>query len=135
MMTLIKLSKEKLVNVKSIDKQHNEIADSINRLYELVKKGTLQAQIKEMEKFNKLINEHFDNEDRLMVEYKDPGYISHKLEHNRMRAKTQSVLDNLKLKGEMLTEDYVTGLKTWLDNHLDFKDLKLGKYLNSLGIH
>lgn len=134
-MTFIKLSEEMLVNVESIDKEHKQIADSINRLYQLVKKGTLQAQIKEMEIFNELINAHFDNEDRLMTEYKDPGFISHKLEHNRMRAKTQRVLDNLTVKGELLTEDYVTGLKTWLDNHLDFKDIKLGKYLNSLGIY
>lgn len=133
-MTFIEISEEKLVHVTTIDQQHMTIIESINRLYELTRSGTRKEQIKEMENFYRSINEHFDHENRLMVEHKDPGYISHKLEHNRMSEKTKRVLEAIRDKGEVLTEDYVTGLKTWLDNHLEFKDFKLGKYLNSLGI-
>ncbi len=134
-MPFIKIENYLKTNVKILDDEHNDIAKSINRLYELVKIGSIEEQIKEMENFSKLVNDHFDNEDRLMTEHKDPGYISHKLEHNRMRSKTTKVLDDLKRSKEPLTPDYVAGLKQWFENHLDFKDIKLGKHLNSVGIY
>ncbi len=134
-MTFIELKEDQRVHVKSIDEAHDEIAESISRLYELVNKGSLEEQIAEMEHFQKILNEHFDHEDNLMKEYKDPGFISHKLEHNRMRLKTQRVLDSLNLNKEKLQMEYVTGLRNWLENHLIFKDIKLGEYLNSLGVY
>ncbi len=133
-MPFIEITEEKLVHVEKIDRQHEEIAKTITNLYNLCRKGSHKKQITEMEKFKKLLNKHFDYEDHLMLENRDPGFISHKLEHNRVRQKTARVLDALILRGDDLKIEYVTGLKDWLDNHLIFKDIKLGKYLNSMGI-
>ena len=133
-MPFIELKEDQLINVKSLDEQHEEIARSISRLYQLIQNGSIEEQIEEMGKLNDLINKHFDFEDRIMVENKDPGFISHKLEHNRMRMKTARVYDTVRLNKEPLNEEYINGLKSWLENHLIFKDIKLGKYLNSIGI-
>ena len=134
-MTFIELKNNQRTNITSIDREHDEIAESISKLYELVNSGSIEEQISEMKNFQNLINTHFDHEDQLMQKYKDPGFISHKLEHNRMRMKTARVLDNLTLRKEKLENEYVAGLRIWLENHLVFKDIKLGEYLNSLGIY
>ena len=131
-MGFIEITKDELVNIKEIDDQHKILASIVNKIYKSL--GDSKSISILMNEFAAKSSEHFDTEDRLMTEYKDPNYISHKLEHDRMRR----VVDELNSKVQSGTTTlglvFVQNYKRWFTNHNRINDQKTAAYLVWQGV-
>ena len=120
------------VGVKIIDDQHKSMVDSVNILFNRIGDEKKQETGKIFSQMLDGIKIHFETEDKFMTESNYLDYISHKLEHERLYNKLNEINKNL-IKGvsELTIED-LKSIKKWFFNHLEFKDKKLGKFINSL---
>lgn len=133
-MSFINWTNAELTNIKLIDEQHKETTELINEIYDSGSKKNKRAQLDFMKKLIEHLREHFETEERFMKEYSDSGYISHKLEHERLLNKVILTERKLKEGEEILGEEFFQSMRKWFYNHLDFKDSKLAKHLLSKGV-
>jgi len=133
-MNFIEYSEGDLINVKSLDNEHREIFNYINKLHAYLSSNNFGEFVKELKDFQQLVEKHFSEENNLMLTHKDPGYFSHHYEHLKMSRKIITGLNEAKNRSNNITIEFVESLKRWFKNHLILKDKKLGKFLNSKGI-
>jgi len=120
------------VGVKIIDDQHKSMVDSVNILFNRMGDENKLETGKIFSQMLDGLKIHFETEDKYMTDNNYLDYISHKLEHDRLYNKLNEINKNI-LKGvSELTLNDLKSIKTWFLNHLEFKDKKLGKFINSL---
>jgi hemerythrin len=68
-----------------------------------------------------------------MKETKFQGYISHKLEHDRVLKHYRDDASAYRSGKINFGTENMKSFKTWFYNHLDFNDRKLGKFLAEKG--
>ncbi len=134
MMELIEFTNDELVHVKIIDDQHREIAVMINEIHKNVLNNNKTLVKDSLLKLIELLEIHFETEERLMKENRYPGYITHKLEHDRFYNKTVTTLDQYKKNEILLGLDQLDSLRRWFYNHIEINDRKCANHLISLGI-
>ena len=133
-MEFVSWSEDDAVLVESIDTQHRKMIDIINHLHSLVETKN-QSEINEtFEELDEYLKEHFHTEETYMLENKFPGYISHKLEHDRYYTKIMNFKDAVARGETKLNLEILNSLKKWFYNHLQINDKKLGHFLNEKGI-
>lgn len=133
-MSFINWTKEELTNIKLIDQQHKETTDLINEIYESNSKQNKKAQVTFIKNLIAHLREHFETEEKYMKEFSDTGYISHKLEHDRLLNKIISTESKLNEDDLILDEEFFQSMRKWFYNHLDFKDRKLGEHLRTKNV-
>ncbi len=133
-MNFIEFSENDLVHVNSIDYQHKKFVEILNKLFYSFNEKDKEKIITYLDELIEHLEIHFENEENLMKMYNYPGYISHKLEHDRIYKKILSTAEKNK-SGELdLSVDDLNSLKRWFYNHLDLNDKKCGEYLAEKGI-
>lgn len=133
-MAFITYSKKEKVNIKVMDKQHKEMTEIINSLYEYLIKKKAREIKSTLKSLSELLIVHFEYEELLMKQTKFQGYYSHKLEHDRFLAKTNKYIDSVLSGKTMLEEDFLLSAKNWFFNHLEINDKKCGAYFVEQGI-
>lgn len=133
-MKFIVFTEKDAVKVNIIDTQHQEIIEIINKLYDYYLNNNKDRILTNLDKLKNLLKEHFETEELLMKGNNFPGYISHKLEHDRYIAQINKITDKYKDGERILDLEQFDSFKKWFFNHLDFNDKKCGEYLNSVGI-
>ena len=133
-MNYIELTSEEIVNVVIIDNQHAAIAEIVNNIHS---QHAFQNEQKVSELLKNLIDEleiHFDTEETMMKENKFPGYITHKLEHDRFYNQILRIFNSYKNDSSVLDDDKIDRIKNWFFNHIEINDKKCGMFFNSVGI-
>jgi len=134
MMALIEFTNDELVHVQIIDDQHREIALLINDVHKNVLDNSKNLAKDSLLKLTELLEIHFETEERLMKENRYPGYITHKLEHDRFYNKTVKTLDQYNNNEISLGLDQLDSFRRWFYNHIEINDRKCANHLISLGI-
>jgi hemerythrin len=127
-MKFIEWTENEILQVPKIDEQHLGIVKLVNDIYPQL--GKLD-QVKEISYTDELVFElrtHFDTEEDMMKCSKYPGYISHKLEHDRFYHKVQKIHEKAKSGDPSITLELLNTLKTWLFNHLEINDRKCADF-------
>lgn len=129
-----KWSPEYSVNIKTIDNQHQELVNMLNRLFIAVsmREGNkvIGVILSALRSYTKT---HFSLEERLMQQAGYADFDAHKLEHQKLIGQ----LDDLCLRH--LTEDkpiyfeMLRFLKTWLKEHIKGIDTKYSAALQQAG--
>lgn len=134
-MPFVDFTEEEKVNIAAIDKQHSDIADIINKVHSDFTAGKRATIIDHLKLLIEEIEKHFETEEGYMKQYHFPGYISHKLEHDRFYNQWVSRFDKIKNDDKTMVDmEQIDGLKRWFFNHLQLSDKKVGEFLNSKGI-
>ena len=133
-MALLEWDERYLLGIKKIDKQHNDIAKIINRLYELLDSDNSDEKIKLLEKLNKTIDRHFETENNLMVKHKIFNYFSHKAQHDRLERILDNNLEEVKAGNVQLNKEFLLLMRDWMINHHKFHDMKMGRELIEKGV-
>jgi hemerythrin len=123
------MEEDRLTGVKLIDEEHRELAESINSVYEavlLVNKNLILLRLKGL---LELLKTHFADEERLMKETRYPGYISHKLEHDRFFAQIEGLYAGYGKGTENFGTEYLRRIRHWFYNHLEINDIDCGKHI------
>ena len=134
-MGLMKWTESCSVGVTSIDEQHQELYDLVNRLHLSMKEGTAK------ETFGDLLREvanyathHFGNEEKFMREFDYPGFEEHKAQHDIFVSKVldlQSQMDQGRL---FLSIEMISFLSDWIHSHVLGIDQELGPFLHGKGV-
>lgn len=133
-MTFIDFTNSDKVNVAVIDNQHKDIADTINKIYNSSQHKNKSEVSKFLNVLIEIIETHFETEEKFMKEFHYPGYISHKLEHDRFYNQILITTDRFN-KGDLeIGSEQLDKMKRWFFNHLDLNDKKCGDYLRTKGV-
>jgi hemerythrin len=123
------------VGIPSIDQQHQKLVKMLNDLYNAMQAGQGQAALG-----NTLIGlaqycgTHFANEERLMREHNYPDFAAHKDIHEKMTAKVNALLQDVKAGKVQTSVPVATFLKDWLTKHIQQTDMKYAPFLKSKGV-
>ena len=129
----IVLDADYLLGVPEIDRQHQELANMINRLNDAVAQR-VPAEVA-VNLFDEMISHartHFETEDRLMDQY---GYVedeAHKQGHQRLMGEANYLRERFIRGGELLVMQL---LKDWLLTHILDMDKPFASYLMQRGIN
>lgn len=120
-----KWSPDYSVNIKTIDDQHRELVNILNRLFIAVSRregdkaiaGILDALLC-------YTRTHFALEERLMQQANYRDYEAHKQEHNKLIAQLDQLCRKHMLEEKPIYFEMMSFLKTWLKEHIQGVDRK-----------
>jgi hemerythrin len=120
------------IGEKHIDSQHKELVDVTNELLEACAKGTGQEKL--LETVNFLAGyavKHFDDEEKLQIAIKYPGYQEHKKLHDSFKETVTIALNQLETQGAslLLVTKITTLVGNWLISHIKNEDAKIGMHM------
>lgn len=125
-----------ITGIPLIDRQHEEYADLVDRLFELARHGKVERQtlLTERNAVIRYAMEHFDAEEQLMLSERYPAYEAHRAKHSVFRDWTDTLASDL--EGDVDFDDYARDLSKWLIawfcNQVQTDDLKLALFLKSM---
>ncbi len=133
-MKFMEMTPTDMVHVEQIDNQHIRLADDLNSIYDSVmacdKKKTFQL----LNEFIEHLEEHFATEEKMMKEHRFPGYISHKLEHDRFYNQILKTAEKYGKDKEAFGSEQLKRIKVWFFNHIEINDKKCGEYFVERGV-
>ncbi len=125
-MVLIEWSEDFSVGVPELDKDHQELIDDINDLYEQLGSGRDELTVMDfLDAVYAAAREHFVREEAIMLEHIHPGYEDHKAEHGRFLERMGELMDGY--QDDVQNDD--GGMSLWLShwfvNHFQVHDARL----------
>jgi hemerythrin len=122
--------------IKSVDDQHKELFQAVDRLLSACSAGKGKEEVgKIMDFLGEYVVIHFGHEEDLQKKHAYPGYQTHKKLHDEFIAVFGELKNRFEQEGSTLS--MVTSInKTvvdWLIKHIGQVDKELGRYLKSHG--
>jgi len=107
------------VGVQSIDNQHKEILEILNRLLQALKEGkannVITGIVPDLEKYAVI---HFQKEEFFFQRFKYSGSGDHIYEHQQFKEKIKAIKADL-ISGKMgFSVDLMIFLKEWIEHHI-----------------
>jgi adenylate cyclase len=127
-----------LIGIDAIDIQHREIVSLIGKLYEAVTNGGDRTEISALiHTLNERVREHFEFEEKLMLEHRYPFATDHIAQHNAYKNYSSRLYSEI----EADTDDPLylgfrinLFLADWTLNHSNRDDRHLGRFLHERGL-
>ncbi|MDD4912848.1 MAG: bacteriohemerythrin [Sideroxydans sp.] len=129
-----KWSPEYSVNIQTIDNQHQELVNILNRLFIAISKhegdkviaGILDALLG-------YTQTHFALEERLLKQAKYKDFDAHKAEHEKLLAQLDQLCKKHLLEEKPIYFEMLSFLKNWLKEHIKGVDTKYSAALQLSG--
>ena len=125
-----------LTGIEIIDSQHKKIFKSINETFDAIEKSEKKEKILELIiRLDFYTTEHFDTEEKYMIELEYPQYTEHKKAHEAFKKIYAEIRNHYTYKKAEIV--YVLALHLnhtladWLDYHLQNEDQKLAEFLKT----
>jgi hemerythrin-like metal-binding protein len=123
------------VGIGAIDDQHKKLVRMICDLHEAMRTGkgknVVEPILHELEEY---AVEHFGYEEKLMEQYKYPGYLNHRKEHEKFVDKVIAFGNEFRANKVALTNEVMNFLKNWLVGHIKGTDQKYSSFFNERGV-
>lgn len=122
------------VGIKTIDSQHQELVNILNRLFIAVSKREGDKAIAGiLDALMGYTKEHFSLEERLMQQagYKD--LEAHMQEHQKLIDQLDQLCNKYLLEEKPIYFEMLSFLKTWLKEHIQCVDMKYSTALQQAG--
>ncbi len=130
----INFTRDEEINIPSIDKQHFNMSRLINKISDGVESKNQPEINRTLTALLNLLEKHFLLEEKLMKDTKFPGYISHKLEHDRFYEKIKNISSNYQKNNSILDSKLLIEIRNWFFNHIELSDKKCGEHFVAIGI-
>ena len=129
-----KWSSEYSVNIPTIDEQHQELVNILNRLFIAVSKREGNKVIAGiLDALMDYTQTHFSLEERLMKEAKYEDFENHKQEHVKLIAQLDQLSKKYMLEEKPIYFEMLNFLRTWLKEHILGRDTKYSAALQKAG--
>ena len=129
-MDIIQWSDEYSVNNFLLDAQHKKLISIINRLHTSMEEGKSKAVLEmTLDDLITYTRDHFNTEERMMMNANYPGLKEHKLLHEKLTQKVVGFQKKFREGESSISTDLMTFLRDWLVNHIEGTDKK---YKNKL---
>lgn len=123
------------LNIDSIDEQHKNLVDIINKLYNAFTDGKAHEITGEiLDEMLKYTDYHFKTEEELFDKYDYPKSGEHKVIHNDFFEKTNYYKAKYEEGEENIHYDLMKYLKDWLIGHIQGEDVKYVDFFKESGI-
>lgn len=120
------------IGVETIDNQHKELFERINRLLSACAQGEGKKVLPEVLNFlGEYVVFHFSTEEKYMREFLYPDYTWHKKEHDSFVDTYKRFREEIEKEGTGVSAVIKTNrlVVDWLKNHILGTDRKLGSFL------
>ncbi len=122
------------VGVDTIDREHRELAQTINELHATMRKDDQQGLTGPLlRKVVELTRAHFSSEEHMMTANKYPGTALHLFKHQYLMQQVEALLARVNRGGFKLTDYSLTFLRDWFNTHIQKEDVQFGVWLNETG--
>lgn len=118
-MAFIDWTDELATGVGSVDEQHRQLVDIINKFDEAARRGKGSRIMNEI--LIELIGytaEHFAHEEQIMAEAGYPQLEKHQSQHRQLLQKVERLQFEFTQQNKRITPDVRDFLKNWLTNHI-----------------
>ncbi len=118
------------VGVPEMDRQHQKLVALLNQLDEAMGKGKGKDVIGNiLAELVKYTQNHFTNEEFLLLSHNYPDLSSHKLEHIKLTKRVLEFKLDFDAGKVTLTIPVMNFLENWLVNHIQGRDKLYGKMI------
>lgn len=108
-----------MVNVPSVDRQHQGLFEAMNRFYHAVRdNGSPQQRKQRLDELLKLATQHFADEEKSMEQACYPDLQRHKQEHTKLLAELGALIRREGGDEQERNMEMIIFLKNWLLNHI-----------------
>lgn len=122
------------VNIKTIDNQHQELVNILNRLFVAVSKREGDKAIAGiLDALTSYTQTHFALEERLMRQAKYKDLEPHIAEHKKLLEQLDQLAKKHMVEEKTIYFEMLTFLKTWLKEHIQGVDTKYSAALQEVG--
>lgn len=122
------------VNIKTIDNQHQELVNILNRLFVAVSKREGDKAIAGiLDALTSYTQTHFALEERLMRQAKYKDLEPHIAEHKKLLEQLDQLAKKHMVEEKTIYFEMLTFLKTWLKEHIQGVDTKYSTALQEVG--
>ena len=129
-----KWSSEYSVNIPTIDEQHQELVNILNRLFIAVSKREGNKVIAGiLDALMDYTQTHFTLEERLMREANYEDFVNHKQEHVKLMAQLDQLSKKYMLDEKPIYFEMLNFLRTWLKEHILGCDTRYSAALQKAG--
>lgn len=118
------------INLSQFDDQHKKLLYLINEFYTNVENSSSEKLAKILTGLLEYTIEHFTSEEKHMVEYRYPDYLSHKKQHDLFILKINEFHDKFYSGSFFLPLRIKLFLKRWIVNHILVIDKKYAEFLH-----
>lgn len=121
----------------TIDAQHKELIEAINKLLAACSTGQGRIQIKETSAFLlDYTKRHFGDEEKLQLQSKYPDYVNHKKYHEGFVKVVNEIVNELNTNGSsiVLVGKINSAIGGWLLNHITTEDVKVANHIRSTSV-
>lgn len=118
--------------IEQIDEQHKELFNRIDQLELALYNGRAASElVKLMEYLESYIVEHFELEEKLMLDNIYPDFAAHARQHAEFRNLCTGILNNFRSRGadSYLAIDVDKQMRKWWENHILKMDMAYLPYL------
>jgi hemerythrin-like metal-binding protein len=127
----IQWKKEFETGLVSLDHEHRQLVDLLNRLYEnLVTQGSKDAVEAFLGEVYARISAHFALEEKIMRERRYDQYREHKDDHERLLDEIRDIMDDYNTAAEASTREVADRIETWFVRHFKTNDARLHRLLD-----
>ncbi|MCL2599967.1 MAG: bacteriohemerythrin [Treponema sp.] len=122
------------IGIEEIDEQHRGLFALTNDLYDACQDGgtVLGKHFQEtLQKAVTYVTMHFNAEERIMTETRDPNFESHQQEHDDFVKKVMEEASKLET-GVATPQAFMEFLRDWISIHVTGTDVKIGQHVASL---
>lgn len=120
--------------IGSIDQQHQQLFEAVNRLHEAYVQGDPLPEIqKALDFLLQYTVEHFRAEEDHMERLGYPGFAAHAVEHARLFDQV-AVLKTRFDSGRAMSGDLTAFFADWLKHHIHQVDMAYVSYLKARGV-
>jgi len=127
----IQWKKEFETGLPSLDHEHRQLVDLLNRLYEnLVARGSKETVDAFLGEVYARISAHFALEEKIMRERRYDQYQEHKDDHERLLDEIRAIMDDYDTATEASTREVADRIETWFVRHFKTNDARLHRLLD-----
>ena len=121
------------VGVESMNSEHREILDAMNRIYDADQTGQHGDVINSLVgRLGSVCVRHFADEEKFMAKIGFPTLENHKLVHAKLLRDFSAHAAAIKAADGTVTEGFFTFLKFWLSAHIKGIDIKYGAHAKAV---
>ena len=129
-MALIEWRDEFSVGVPSVDYEHQELIELINKVHREVNKENAEISIEEyLGEIYVRVAAHFALEERIMRDAHYDEYEEHKAEHERLLDDIRDIMDDYENRSYYNENEFSDRLSEWFAVHFKTKDARLHRKL------
>ncbi|MHC1788699.1 bacteriohemerythrin [Solidesulfovibrio sp.] len=122
--------------LSEVDRQHQVLVRMICDLHEAMRSGKGKQQLEAIiDELSNYAVEHFGYEEKLMEQYKYPGYLNHRKEHIAFVDKVIAFGNDFRENRAALTTEVMNFLKNWLVGHIKGTDQKYAPFFLDRGVN